>query len=316
MDIFHCNCLILIFTRPSPTPQYNTTQHTTPHHTSKHHNIQNLRNELSSVLEVLMLHDRSSSRIFDTDEGLCDYENERKELQGIIYEDLSKNEEFLLYKNKYKNQILELKKLLKEILREKKSKNFTVNEEKNVCDEVNRANSTLHSAKEGKEEESDSAVDGLVDCTVAVAAQPVYLSSILTSTSNSSSTSTPFCGVVLSSSRSLSSPPITTTTTTTPSIQCRSPSSSSSLSPSHSTSSSYNQSKCIKNHLNAATSIFAEVLLCVGGEFYRDKNDLMKEEILLHNDIKKCRKEVRIFHTCLFTYLFILLFGLLIHSII
>ena len=247
-----------------------------------------------------MLHDRSSSRIFGTDKDLNDYENERKELQDIIYEDLSKNEELLLHKKNYKNQILELKKMLKEILQEKKSKIITSDEDKNVCVEVIRANDILNSVKEGREEGSDGAVDGLVDRTVAVAAQPSFLTSILTSTSTSTSTSTPYCGVITSPSHSVSSPHITTTTTT--SIQCSSSSSPSSPSPS---SSSYNQSKCIKTNLNAATSIFAEVLLCVGSELYRDKNELMEEEKLLHNHIKKCRKEVRIFIIyLLFVYYF------------
>ena len=239
-----------------------------------------------------MLHDRSSTRILGTDKDLCDYEIERKELQDILHEDLSKNEELQLYKKQYKSQILELKKMLKDVLREKKSKKFTLDGKINVCVEVNKENNTLHCAKEGRDEGSDSAVDGLVDRTVAAAAQPSILTSVLTSTS----TSTPFCGVVLSPSRSLSSLPTTTTTTTTSSIQCRSPSSPSSLSPSPSPSpSSYNQSKCTKNHSNAATSIFAEVLLCVGGELHRDKKDLMEKEKLLHDGIKKCRKEVRTF---------------------
>ena len=285
IDIFHRNCLIVYLYTP---------HHTTTHHTTKHHTTQNLTNELSSVLEVLMLHDRSSSRIFGTDIDLKDYENERKELQDILYEDLSKNEKLGLHKKKYKNQILELKKMLREILKEKKSKIITLDEEKDLCVEVIRGSNALNSVKEGREEGSDSAVDGLVDRTVTVAAQPSFLTSLLTSTSTSTSTSISIsnCGVNTSPSYSLSSPPITTTTTT--SIQCSS-------SPSSPSSSSYNQSKCMKTHLNAATSIFAEVLLCVGSELYCDKNELIEEEILLHNDIKKCRKEVRILFTFMFT---------------
>ena len=163
-----------------------------------------------------MLHDRSSSKIFGNDSEVCDYENNRKELQHLLQEDLSKNDELILHRKNYKNQIYELKKMLKDILKEKKTK---------------------------------------ISVLDAASSSSRMLTSISPSTS------------------------ITTSTPQSPSCP----------------SSSSHQSSSSQNHLNDANSIFADVLLCVGSELYRDKNNLMEEERLLINDIKKHRREVRTF---------------------
>jgi hypothetical protein len=67
-----------------------------------------------------MLHNTSSSKIFGNESDVSEYENSRKEIQNLIHDDLSGNKELESHKKSYKNQIDELKKMLKEILNEKK----------------------------------------------------------------------------------------------------------------------------------------------------------------------------------------------------
>lgn len=176
-----------------------------------------------------MLHNTSLSKIFGNESDICEYENSRKEIQNLIHDDLSKDKELESHKISYKNQIYELKKILKEILNEKTTK--TVGLEKECIE------------------------SGKVDTTT------------------------------------------TTTSTSPPSI---------SLPLSSHPSSSSNQSTHSHHHRLAATSIFADVLLCVGSELYRDKNILEEEERILNADIKDHRKEVRMFY--LFTHLLILVY--------
>lgn len=194
------------------------------------HHTQNLKNELSSVLEVLMLHNTSSSKIFGNESDVFEYENSRKEIQNLIQDDLSKDKELESHKKNYKNQIYELKKMLKDILNEKKM--VTIGSDVDV--------------KESVELEK-------VDTTTCTT----------TTTTTSNDTSPP----------SISPSPL-------------------SLHP----SSSSNQSTPSQHHRFAPTSIFADVLLCVGSELYRDKNILEEEEKLLNADIKNHRKEVRMFY--------------------
>jgi hypothetical protein len=193
-----------------------------------------------------MLHNTSSSKIFGNEIDVCEYETSRKEIQNLIHDDLSSDKELESHKKKFKNQINELKKMLKEILNEKETKPIGL---------------------DGDVKESVESDKGSTTTTT-------------TTTTTFNNTLTPF----------ISSSP----------LSCHPSSSSNQSTPSH-------------HHRLAATSIFADVLLCVGSELYRDKKLLEEEERLLNADITNCRKEVSVLFIYLLVYLslctFISIFG-------
>lgn len=160
-----------------------------------------------------MLHNTSSSKIFGNESDVCEYENSRKEIQNLILDDLSRDKELESHRKRYKIQIYELKKTLKDFRSEKKKGIIGLDVDVEECIELDKGSSTT------------------------------------TSTSLPSSSPSPPC-------------------------------------------SSSNQSTSSNHHKFAATSIFADVLLSVGSQLYRDKNILEGEEKILNADMKNHKKEV------------------------
>lgn len=91
-----------------------------------HSSLQNIENELSGILEVLLLHNTAfallpseSSTSSRKDNDVTQYENNRTELQSLIDDDLAHRVGLEEHKRSYRLQIQELKSMLKEIIKKK-----------------------------------------------------------------------------------------------------------------------------------------------------------------------------------------------------
>jgi hypothetical protein len=98
---------------------------------------QNIENELSGILEVLLLHntafallpsETSTTSSDDNDNDVTRYERNRMELQSLIDEDLARRVGLENHKKSCKLQLQELKSMLKEISKKEQKENECENE--------------------------------------------------------------------------------------------------------------------------------------------------------------------------------------------